>query len=105
MDQLPSLMANVRAVAPHFERALDEVVKRHSVVAAARGVGLMRALELTVDATPVVDGARAQGLLVNRTAERVVRMLPPLTVTTAEIDEAVGILDGVLADVRSTVTT
>jgi predicted acetylornithine/succinylornithine family transaminase len=105
MEQLPSLMANVRAVSPHFERALDAVGRRHAVVAAARGVGLMRALELNIDAAPVVDGARANGLLVNRTAEKVVRMLPPLTVTAAEIDEAVGILDGVLADVRSTVTT
>ena len=59
----------------------------------------MRGLELTVDAAPVVEGALKAGLLVNRTAERVVRMLPPLTVTAAEIDEAAGILDGVLASV------
>ena len=45
------------------------------------------------------------GLVVNRTAERVVRLLPPLTVTAAEIDEAVAILDGVLAEVRAEVTT
>jgi predicted acetylornithine/succinylornithine family transaminase len=99
MAELPSLMTNVRATAPHFERALDAVAARHSVVAAARGVGLMRALELTIDAAPVVDGARAKGLLVNRTAEKVVRLLPPLTVTATEIDEAAGILDGVLAEV------
>jgi 4-aminobutyrate aminotransferase-like enzyme len=36
---------------------------------------------------------------VNRTAERVVRMLPPFTVTAAEIDEALAILDGVLSEV------
>ena len=41
--------------------------------------------------------ALRSGLLVNRTAERVVRMLPPLTVTAAEIDEAVGMLDAALA--------
>jgi acetylornithine/N-succinyldiaminopimelate aminotransferase len=105
IDQLPALMANVNAVAPHFERALDALAARHSVVATARGVGLMRALELTTDATPIIEGALKQGLLVNRTAERVVRMLPPLNVTKAEIDVAVGILDGVLARVRTEVTT
>jgi predicted acetylornithine/succinylornithine family transaminase len=105
LEQLPALMANVRAVAPHFERALNDLAQRHSVVASARGVGLMRALELAVDATPVVDGVRAKGLLVNRTAEKVVRMLPPLTVTKAEIDEATAILDGVLATMRREVTT
>jgi acetylornithine/succinyldiaminopimelate/putrescine aminotransferase len=74
------------------------------VIAAARGVGLMRALELNVDATPVTEGALANGLLVNRTAERVVRMLPPLNVTRSEIDEAVGVLDGVLATLKTEVT-
>jgi acetylornithine/succinyldiaminopimelate/putrescine aminotransferase len=52
----------------------------------------------------VIDGALAKGLLVNRTAERVVRLLPPLTATEAEIDDAVSILDGVLANVKSEVT-
>jgi acetylornithine/succinyldiaminopimelate/putrescine aminotransferase len=44
-------------------------------------------------------------LLVNRTAETVVRMLPPLTVTAAEIEEAVAILDAVLKEVRAEATT
>ena len=46
-------------------------------------------------------GALQAGLLVNRTAERVVRMLPPLNVTAAEIDEAATILDAVLASVAA----
>jgi acetylornithine/succinyldiaminopimelate/putrescine aminotransferase len=97
-------MANVAALAPHFERALDTLARSHAVVARARGVGMMRALELTIDAQPVIEGALARGLLVNRTAERVVRLLPPLTVTEAEIDDAVSILDGVLANVKTEVT-
>jgi len=59
---------------------------------------VMRGLVLTVDAAPVVEAALKRGLIVNRTAERVVRMLPPFTVTEAEIDEAVGILDAALTD-------
>ena len=59
------------------------------MITAVRGAGLMRGLELAVDAAPVVEAALKTGLLVNRTAERVVRMLPPLTVTAAEIDEAI----------------
>jgi acetylornithine/succinyldiaminopimelate/putrescine aminotransferase len=45
----------------------------------------------------VVEGALARGLLVNRTAESVVRLLPPYTVSTGDIDEAVATLDAVLA--------
>jgi acetylornithine/succinyldiaminopimelate/putrescine aminotransferase len=73
------------------------------VVVEVRGAGLMRGIELRVDAAPVVDLAREQGLLVNRTAEKVVRMLPPLNITTGEIDTAIDILDGVLASVTSEV--
>jgi acetylornithine/succinyldiaminopimelate/putrescine aminotransferase len=65
-------------------------------VRSVRGAGLMRGLELAVDAQPVIDTALKAGLLINRTAERVVRMLPPLTVSAKEIEEAVAILDGAL---------
>jgi acetylornithine/N-succinyldiaminopimelate aminotransferase len=105
IDQLPALMTNVRELAPHFEHTLDGIAQRHSIVAAARGVGLMRALELTVDAAPVVEGALKRGLLVNRTAEKVVRMLPPLTVTKAELDEAVSILEAVFSELKVGATT
>jgi acetylornithine/succinyldiaminopimelate/putrescine aminotransferase len=59
----------------------------------------MRGLELRIDAAPVVEQARRQGLLVNRTNEKVVRLLPPLTVAQADIDRAVEMLDVVLAAV------
>ena len=80
-----------------FERGLLALQEKHQVVTSVRGAGLMRGLELAVDAQPVIEGALKAGLLVNRTAERVVRMLPPLTVTAEEIDEAIRVLDGVLA--------
>jgi len=98
------LIGRVREVSPAFEAALAQLAERHEVVSSVRGVGVMRALELKVDATPVVDAARGAGLIVNRTAEKVIRMLPPLTVTAAEIDEATTILDTALAAVASEVT-
>jgi len=91
------LMAHVQTVGAYFEARLNELAAKYPVVRAVRGAGVMRGLELAVDAAPVVEGALARGLLVNRTAERVVRMLPPYTVTTADIDEAIATLDAVLA--------
>jgi acetylornithine/N-succinyldiaminopimelate aminotransferase len=99
------LIGHVRRVAPVFEEALAALRRRHDVISAVRGVGVMRALELAIDAGPVVDAARASGLLVNRTAEKVVRMLPPLTVSADEIHEAVATLDAVFASVAREVTT
>jgi acetylornithine aminotransferase/acetylornithine/N-succinyldiaminopimelate aminotransferase len=91
------LLAHVAEVGAYFETALRGLASRHPVVREVRGAGVMRGLELAVDAGPVVEGALARGLLVNRTAERVVRMLPPYTVTRGDIDEAVATLDAVLA--------
>ena len=97
------LLEQVRTTGAHFERKLRTLALAHPVVVEVRGAGLMRGLELRIDATPVVDLARENGLLVNRTAETVVRMLPPLNITTGEIDKAIDILDGVLASVKSEV--
>lgn len=98
------LIGHVREMASVFEHGLNRLAAEHAIVASVRGVGVMRALELTVDATPVVEGALQAGLLVNRTAEKVVRMLPPMTVAKTEIDEAMTILDRVLTAVRTEVT-
>jgi acetylornithine/N-succinyldiaminopimelate aminotransferase len=97
------LLEHVRTVGAHFERRLRALALRHPVVLEARGAGLMRGLELRIDATPIVDQARQNGLLVNRTNERVVRLLPPLTVEAADIDRAVEMLDVVFAAVSSEV--
>jgi predicted acetylornithine/succinylornithine family transaminase len=97
------LLDHVRSVGAHLERRLRTLALRHPVVVETRGAGLMRGIELKIDATAVVEYAREHGLLVNRTATRVVRLLPPLTIETAEIDDAVDILDGIFASLPAEV--
>jgi acetylornithine/N-succinyldiaminopimelate aminotransferase len=97
MDE--GLLEHVNAIAPHFERRLRTLALRHPLIVDVRGAGLMRGVELRVDAQPVIDGARQHGVLVNRTDQNVVRMLPPLTIEAAELDRALDVLDGVLAEV------
>jgi acetylornithine/succinyldiaminopimelate/putrescine aminotransferase len=63
----------------------------------------MRGIQLNTEAMPIVDAAREEGLLVNRTDEKVVRLLPPLTIETAEIDRAAAMLDAVFARVSQEV--
>ena len=101
LDELDKLSGHVREAGEVFGRKLGELQKAHPVIKSVRGAGLMRGLDLKVDAQPVIDAALKSGLLVNRTAESVVRMLPPLTVTAKEIEEAIGILDGALKAVAS----
>jgi predicted acetylornithine/succinylornithine family transaminase len=97
------LLDHVRTVGDHLERRLRTLALKHPVIAEVRGAGLMRGVELHIDATAVVDSARARGLLVNRTNEKVVRLLPPLTVSATDIDAGIDILDAVLAEVPAEV--
>jgi acetylornithine/N-succinyldiaminopimelate aminotransferase len=93
------LMAQVARVGRHFEQRLRSIAAKHSIVKEVRGTGLMWGLDLTREATPVVAAGLERGVVVNRTADTVVRLLPPLVITEAESDEALGRLDAALGAV------
>ena len=97
------LIEHVRTVGAHFERRLRTLALKHPVIVEVRGAGVMRGLQLSIDAVPVVDEARQRGLLVNRTDEKVIRLLPPLTIEAADIDRAVDVLDEVFAAIPAEV--
>ena len=94
-------LARVRRRGRELAAALDGLVAAHpTTLAEARGLGLLRAVELRGGAAfgpaDLVTAARQHGLLIVRGGERAVRLLPPLNVTTAEIGEAIGRLDAAL---------
>jgi len=93
------LLAHVARVGRHFEQRVKSIAAKHPMVKDVRGKGLMWGLELDRDATAVVPAALQQGVIVNRTAEKVVRLLPPLVITEADADEALGRLDAALGAV------
>jgi acetylornithine/N-succinyldiaminopimelate aminotransferase len=90
------LIAHVARVGAHLEASLHALAARQPVIREIRGAGLIWGLELDRPAAPVVDAAIQRGLLVNRTADTVVRLLPPYIITAEEIDEAIGLLDAAL---------
>jgi acetylornithine/N-succinyldiaminopimelate aminotransferase len=95
------LLAQVNRVGRHFETRLRGIAAKHPIVKEIRGAGLMWGLELSRDAAPVVPAGLSRGVIVNRTAETVVRLLPPLVITEAEADEALARLDAALAAVAA----
>jgi acetylornithine aminotransferase/acetylornithine/N-succinyldiaminopimelate aminotransferase len=97
------LLEHVRSVGDHLEQCLRTLALKHPMIVEVRGAGLMRGLELRIDATAVVDLARERGLLVNRTNEKVVRLLPPLTISATDLDAGIDILDSVFAEVGAEV--
>jgi predicted acetylornithine/succinylornithine family transaminase len=90
------VLAHVGRVGPYFERRLRTIAAKHSIVKEVRGKGLMWGIELSRDASAVVPAALERGLIVNRTAETVVRLLPPLIIGESDIDQALGRLDAAL---------
>jgi predicted acetylornithine/succinylornithine family transaminase len=75
-------------------RRKGEVIKR--ALPAARGVGLMWGLEFDRPVAPMIAAAFEKGLLVCSAGENVIRLLPPLVISDAEIAEAVEILNEVM---------
>src|SRR6267378_828064 len=78
------LLANAARVGEAIRGGLSEVHGGESGVAEIRGMGLMVGLELTRHCGELVKEALDAGLVINVTADNVIRMLPPLVMTPAE---------------------
>jgi acetylornithine aminotransferase len=92
----PSFLEHVTAMGRRLRAGLDALAARHPRVTMARGLGLMQGLVLDGPGGDVVARCLEGRLLVNCTAERVIRVTPPLVITPDEIDEGLAILDGAL---------
>ncbi len=58
-------------------------------------------MELDRPAAPVVEAALDRGLLINRTADTVIRMLPPYIVDSADVDQMAVMFDAALGAVTA----
>ena len=91
-------MKRVAGTARKLLRGLEELAGRHpQVIDEVRGAGLIIGLHCVVPNGELVGKLREQGLLTVPAAENVVRLLPPLIIEDAQVDEALGILEGVCA--------
>jgi predicted acetylornithine/succinylornithine family transaminase len=93
------LWENAAAMGGRMRAGLQVLVDK-GAAKAVRGRGLLLALELNSDATPVVDACREAGLLVNAVQANALRLAPPLIVNAEEIDQALSILGTVLESVK-----
>ncbi|HZD41963.1 MAG TPA: aspartate aminotransferase family protein [Terriglobales bacterium] len=79
-----------------FVRGLKRMKEKFSFIKGIRGKGLILGLELEMEGTKIVDTCMQEGLLINCTASKILRFVPPLTITQKEIERGLGILDRVL---------
>ncbi|MCZ7643987.1 MAG: acetylornithine/succinylornithine family transaminase [Planctomycetota bacterium] len=96
LDQ-DNLLPHVRAMGEHLGRGLHALRERFAKqVKDIRRLGLMAALDLTFPGAPVVARCRDAGLLINCTHDTVLRFLPAMNVSAAELDAGLAILGKVL---------
>jgi predicted acetylornithine/succinylornithine family transaminase len=100
LEELSSgLLAHVAQIGPEIEAALRRVAARHSCVIDVRGAGAIWGIELDRPAAPVVEAALERGLLINRTADTVLRLLPPYIIESADVSQMAVLLDAALGAV------
>lgn len=92
-----NLYHKAQELGEYFQAKLQELASKYEIVKEVRGKGLMIGVEITKNCGEVVNEAREQGVLVNCTAENVIRLVPPLTITKEQLDVVVKVLDGALA--------
>jgi acetylornithine/N-succinyldiaminopimelate aminotransferase len=93
----PEFLEHVRRMGLYMKQRLASVVDGHpSLVAEVRGEGLLIGIRCIAPVADVVAALREQGMLAASAGENVLRLLPPLIVEEADIDEAISRLDGAL---------
>jgi len=96
------LLERAQSMGAYLVERLRGLQARHAIVREVRGIGLMVGMGLSIPAGEIVKQGHARGLLLNVTHDTVLRFVPPLVVSTAEIDEMTAILDDLLAGASGT---
>lgn len=94
------LWEQAEATGAYFRERLQKLVDEFSFVKEVRGMGLMLGLVLTIGGAPIVEQAFKKGFIINCTAEKVLRFVPPLIVTKEEIDGLVAVLKEIFQEME-----
>jgi len=87
-----------------FEKA-NQLKEQFVFIEEVRGRGMMIGLQLSVPAAPIAASALEKGLRINCTQDTVIRLLPAMTVTTGQVDEAFDILTESIKEAQDKLVT
>jgi acetylornithine/N-succinyldiaminopimelate aminotransferase len=92
----PGFFDHVTRMSARLRARLDRLVASHpALFAETRGAGLLLGVRCVVPNTEMVTRLREAGMLAVGAGDNVLRLMPPLNITAAEIDEGCAILEGV----------
>lgn len=92
----PAFLAHVAETGAYLREQLRKIESTHIVE--VRGRGLMCAMELDVEAKPIIEAAYKQGLLLVNAGPNVLRFVPPLVIEKAHIDTMIARLTTVMGE-------
>jgi acetylornithine aminotransferase len=90
--QASGLLENAADVGAYLKSGLEDALHGVAGVQDIRGRGLMLGIELDRPCGALVGQAANAGLLISVTADKVIRMVPPLILSTTEAQEIIDIL-------------
>ncbi len=90
------LLANAVRIGEQIKARMNAVAKKVGFIRDVRGLGCMVGIELDRPGADIVKRCMAEGLLINCTHDTVLRLLPSMAATEAEIAEGMDILERVL---------
>lgn len=93
-----NLLEHSKMMSDRFRQRFEQLQQELPIVEEVRVCGMMIGIDLNIDAIPAVKKCLDRGLLINATHETVVRLLPALNVTEADVDEGCEILSEVLRE-------
>lgn len=95
------LLQNVETMGEVLREGLEGLKNKFPVIRQIKGMALMRAVELDIPGAPVVEACMRKGLLINCTQEKILRIMPAITVTKGLIKRALGILESAFEEVSA----
>ncbi len=92
------VLDNCVAMGNYLRQQLEALRRKYPFINEVRGRGLILGMELSIEGGEMIKTALERGLLINCTVGKVLRFLPPLTVSKAEIEQMLEILEGIFME-------
>jgi acetylornithine/succinyldiaminopimelate/putrescine aminotransferase len=90
------ILEHCRKMGDYFLLQLKKLQEKHKIIKDVRGTGLMLAAQLNIESGDIVNECLRRGLLIISAGVKTLRFVPPLIITTGDVDQAMGVLDEVM---------
>ncbi len=92
------ILANVNETGVYLYEKLEALTEKYDHIKAHRGIGLMQGLECGMSVNEIINRAIEKGLLLINAGANIIRFIPPLIVSKADVDNMIEIVDACFAE-------